>query len=262
MNARVQGIPLKKRYGQHFLRNQTVVDHMLEAVALTPTTSVLEIGCGDGFLTQSILKTNIARLWIFEIDTEWAHYVKNKFPDPRLTMHEQNILDIDAGMLEPHAPWTLLSNLPYQITFPILYLIQSQLHLFKEGVIMVQEEVAQKLLKKEGRDYGFTSLFFQHYFDWTMLDKVSPDSFMPPPKIYSRLLYFKPRVTRDTIPDETGFWKFVKMAFRQPRRTLRNNLMQTDVDLAKIPETVLQLRAQQMGKDELLKVWSLISAGT
>ena len=57
---------------------------MIDAVELTPTTSVFEIGCGDGFLTEAILKQHIARLWVFEIDPEWADYVKNKFPDPRL----------------------------------------------------------------------------------------------------------------------------------------------------------------------------------
>jgi 16S rRNA (adenine1518-N6/adenine1519-N6)-dimethyltransferase len=262
MAAVSQGIVLKKRYGQHFLRDQAVVDHMLEAVALTPTTSVFEIGCGDGFLTKSILQTSIARLWVFEIDPEWATYVKNHFPDKRMTMFEENILDADMSRLEPHKPWTLLSNLPYQVTFPILYLLQKNKALLKEGVIMVQEEVAQKLLKTQGRDYGFSSLFFQHHFEWKMLDKVPPGAFLPPPKVYSRLLYFKPRAMLDTIPQEEDFWKFVKIAFRQPRRTLRNNLVQSDVDVAKIPDATLALRAQQMSKEDILNVWKLINAGT
>ncbi len=262
MSALSNGIILKKKYGQHFLRNQEVVDHMLAEVELTPATSVFEIGCGDGFLTRSILKTPIARLWVFEIDDEWARYVRNQLPDKRLEIFEQNILETDLGMLAPHQPWTLLANLPYQITFPILYVLQRNVHLLKEGVIMVQEEVAEKLLKTEGRGYGFSTLFFEHYFTWKKLDKIAPTSFFPPPKVYSRLLYFKPKTKLDVINNEEGFWQFVKNAFRQPRRTLKNNLMQHNVALEKIPENILSLRAQQMTKQDLLKVWDLINANT
>jgi 16S rRNA (adenine1518-N6/adenine1519-N6)-dimethyltransferase len=258
-----QGIALKKRYGQHFLRNQEVVDHMIEAVGLNADSSVMEIGCGDGFLTQAILKEKIARLWVFEIDPEWARHVTDKFTDDvRLSVFEENVLDLDMQRLEPHAPWTLLANLPYQITFPILHLIQKNIHLFKEGVVMVQEEVAQKIMKTGGRNYGYTSLFFQHYFELKMLDKISPDSFYPPPKVYSRLLYFKPRDKRETIPNEAAFWKFIKSAFRQPRRTLRNNLVQVHADITKIPDDILKLRGQQLTKDDLLKLWSVINEDT
>ncbi len=259
MAAYSNDIALKKKYGQHFLRDQTIVDHMIAEVELTPTTSVFEIGCGDGFLTKSILKTPIARLWVFEIDEEWATYVRKLLPDKRLELFQDNVLDVDMSKLEPHKPWTLLANLPYQITFPILYLLQKNAHLLKEGVIMVQEEVAQKLLKTEGRGYGFSTLYFQHYFSWKKLDKIPPTAFLPPPKVYSRLLYFKPREKLDVIPNEEGFWKFVKTAFRQPRRTLRNNLMQTEIDLDKIPEGILNLRAQQMTKEDLLNVWELVN---
>ena len=71
-HASAHGIQLKKGYGQHFLRDQSVVDKMIAQVTLTPETSVFEIGCGDGFLTKSILQTPIRRLWVFEIDPEWA----------------------------------------------------------------------------------------------------------------------------------------------------------------------------------------------
>jgi len=253
-----QGIQLKKRYGQHFLRDQKIVDHMLEAVELDDQSSVFEIGCGDGFLTQSILKYPLARLWVFEIDEEWASYVKNLLHDQRLTIYTDDILDVDFSRFEPDKPWTLLSNLPYQITFPILFKLKEHASLLKEGVIMIQEEVAQKLLKQSGRGYGFNSLFFQHYFELKKLDKIPPTAFYPPPKIFSRLIYFKPRKEIIPIPDETGFWQFIKIAFRQPRRTLRNNLAQTHFDIRKLSEDILGLRAGEMTKEELLRLWDVL----
>lgn len=249
------GIALKKKFGQHFLRAQVYVDHMLEAVELTDESSIFEIGCGDGFLTSSIQKKPHARLWVFEIDPSWAQYVEYTFPDPRMTMFQDNILDVDFSRFEPYKPWTLLSNLPYQITFPIIHMLKEQRHLLKEGVIMVQEEVAQKIVKKHGRGYGFPSLYFQHYFEWRILDKVPPSAFYPPPKVESRLLYFKPKAVLQEIPNEEGFWQFIKRCFSQPRRTLKNNLQGFHYDLSAVPPEVLALRAQQMSMEDLLEVW-------
>lgn len=253
-----QGIEIKKKYGQHFLREQSIADHMLDAVTLDQTTSVIEIGCGDGFLTKTILRAPITRLWVFEIDAEWVAYIKKTIHDERLTVFEQNILDIDSAVLQPHKPWTFLSNIPYQITFPILHLIHKNKELFAEGVVMVQEEVAQKILKTHGRGYGFISLFFQYYFEWKPLDKISPSAFFPPPKIYSRLLYFKPKKQVEPIKNEEDFWKFVKACFAQPRRTLKNNLQQSIYDITAVPVDTLSLRAQQLGIRDLLTLWDQI----
>lgn len=257
--AQSHGIALKKQYGQHFLRDQKVVEHILENVTLSTDSSVFEIGCGDGFLTREIVKHPFARFWIFEIDPQWAGFVRNSIKDKRLTVFEDNILDVDFKRFEPNKPWTLLSNLPYQITFPILHLLQKNRELLKEGVVMMQEEVAQKIMKTSGRGYGFPSLFFQHYFEWKMLQKVPPGAFLPPPKVYSRLLYFKPKKDIIQIPDEPKFWEFIKRCFAQPRRTLRNNLSSTHYDMSKIPEETLKLRAQQMSMDDFLKLWKLLN---
>lgn len=252
------GVPLQKRYGQHFLRNQQVVDHMLDAVALDNSSSVFEIGCGDGFLTRGILRMPIARLWIYEIDERWVAHIRKTINDQRVMLNHANFLDIDFTTLQPHAPWTILANLPYQVTFPILYKLQANRHLLKEGVVMVQEEVAQKIVKTHGRDYGFVSLFFQHYFEWRLLDKVAPSSFLPPPKVFSRLIYLKPRENIIPIPEEERFWQFVKFCFKQPRRTLRNNLRTTQYADAKIPDSVFELRAQQLSMSDLLTLWKQI----
>lgn len=254
--AIAHGIRLKKQYGQNFLRDRSVVDHMIDNVTLTPQTSIFEIGCGDGFLTTAILEQKCARLWVFEIDAEWAAHVRDKFAaDHRLTVFEENFLDIDFARLEPYKPWTVLANLPYQVTFPILYTFQKNRALIREGVVMVQEEVAQKIVKTSGRGYGYPSLFLQYYFDLKLLRKIPPTAFYPAPKIHSRLVYFKPRHEVAPIPDEPEFWKFIKICFRQPRRTLRNNLEQSHYDLTKISAETLALRAQQMAMPDFLALW-------
>jgi 16S rRNA (adenine1518-N6/adenine1519-N6)-dimethyltransferase len=249
----------KKSLGQHFLRKQSVADHMIEKVVISPDTSVLEIGCGDGFLTRSILgQTPCKKLLVYEIDPEWAGFVQKNVDDERLEVRLENILDVDLVMLEPEKPWVLLANLPYQITFPILFLLQENRELFEEGVVMVQEEVAQKLVAKRGKPYSATSIFLQYNFEFELMEKVEPEAFSPPPKVFSRLVYFKPRQDQKEIPQERAFWKFLKLCFRFPRQTLKNNLKSTHFDISKISPETLSLRAQQLSFNQFLELWDKI----
>jgi 16S rRNA (adenine1518-N6/adenine1519-N6)-dimethyltransferase len=257
--TQAHGIRIKKKFGQHFLRDQSIVEHMLAHVQLDKSSSVFEIGCGDGFLTQEIVRHSLARFWIFEIDPQWASFVKNAVPDKRITIFEENILDVDFDRFKAYEPWTLLANLPYQISFPLLHLFVKHKEIFKEGVIMLQEEVAQKIVKTSGRGYGFPSLFFQYHFEWKLLQKIPPTAFLPPPNVFSRLLYFKPRAKVVPIAQEEEFWNFIKRCFAQPRRTLKNNLAQAHYKSDTLPEKVLLLRAQQMNMEDFLQVWQIIN---
>ncbi len=256
-HGKAHDIFLKKQYGQHFLREQRIVDHMVDAVALKDV-SVFEVGPGDGFLTKTILAQSIARLWSFEIDADWVGYLKEHIKDDRFTVYHENFLDIDVTKLESHQPWVVLANLPYQVTFPILNLLHRSRGLLQEGVLMMQEEVAQKLVKTKGKGYGYQSLFFQYYFDLKLMDKISPGAFYPPPKVYSRLVYFRPKLNVKEIPQEEAFWKFIKICFKQPRRTLRNNLSQSHYDLASFSDDLLSKRAQELTIQELLEVWDFV----
>ncbi|HSW76161.1 MAG TPA: 16S rRNA (adenine(1518)-N(6)/adenine(1519)-N(6))-dimethyltransferase RsmA [Candidatus Saccharimonadales bacterium] len=258
---RRQGIELKKKYGQHFLKDRTYVDRMIDAVHLDSTISVMEIGCGEGILTGAILQGPCKQLKVFEIDGQWAQHVQKKYgSDCRLHVIENNILDVSWQMLQPDEPWVLLANLPYQITFPILYLLQKNRTMFQEGVVMVQEEVAQKIVQTSGRGHGYSSLYFQRYFDLKLMDKIPPDAFYPAPNVYSRLLHFKPKNEVQEITREEEFWKFIKLCFVQPRRTLRNNLAQSHFDIKKLDESILQKRAEQLCMQDFLHMWYLLIA--
>ncbi|MBP6870055.1 ribosomal RNA small subunit methyltransferase A [Candidatus Babeliales bacterium] len=251
-----QGITLKKHFGQHFLCDSFFVDQVIAKIKFTPQTHVFEIGCGEGMLTKAIAAQELAKLQVFEIDPEWAGLVKkNLKDDPRVTVSLSNILDQNLNEMFAGQKWTLLANLPYNITFPILHLLQKSSGVVAEGVIMIQEEVAQKILQKSGRGYGYPSLFFQHYFSWQLMDKVPPTAFFPPPKVFSRLLYFKPIETPEYIEDEPGFWKFIRACFMQPRRTLKNNLQQSKYGIEPFTPELLQKRAQELSMQDFLHIW-------
>lgn len=254
-NPSIEGIELKKKFGQHFLHDQSVVDTILNQVTFDENSSIFEIGCGDGFLTKSILQQKFARYWIFEIDPEWAKLVENKYHDERMTMFTTDILQVDFQIFDQFKPWTLLSNLPYQVTFPILYKLTKNYSMLKEAIVMVQEEVAEKIVKSSGRGYGFNSLYLQYFFEWKMLIRIEPKSFYPSPKINSRLLYFKPKQNLVYIPNESEFWAFIKHCFSQPRRNLKNNLKSFHYDLGRLTEETLNLRAQQIDMTGFLEIW-------
>jgi 16S rRNA (adenine1518-N6/adenine1519-N6)-dimethyltransferase len=259
----LEGLPprKKKALGQHFLRKSSVVDHMIDTVTIAPDVSVVEIGCGDGFLTSAILRqTNCKNLIVYEIDPEWVEFVQNKIKDNRLVIKNENILDVDfQPELVAKKPLVLLANLPYQITFPILFKIQKNKELFQEGVVMAQEEVAQKIVATHGKKYSPTSMFLQRHFEWRLIEKVEPEAFVPPPKVFSRTIYFKPKFDLPEIPQETAFWKFLKLCFISPRQTLKNNLRTTEYYSNKVfsPE-LLALRAQQISFEEFVDLWKQI----
>ena len=246
----------KKHFGQHFLRKHSVVNNMIKRVFVDSETSVVEIGCGDGFLSRAILdQTKCKKFLIYEIDPEWSNYVSEKIDDKRMDVRNTNFLDVDLSVLESEKPWVLLANLPYQVTFPIMFTLLRNRNLFREGVIMVQEEVAQKIVATSGRSYGVTSILLQRSFDFELMEKVEPGAFIPPPKIFSRLIYFKPKETVVAIENEEKFWIFLKICFRSPRQMVRNNLKSSNYDLEKIPSELKNLRAQQISFEELLELW-------
>lgn len=258
-----KGKYLKRKFGQHFLRDTRFIHHMFKRVGLLESAgaveiNIFEIGGGAGVLTRSILAQPVTRLWVFEIDPDWATELK-KITDARLTVFAQDFLHTDFTIFEQHKPWILLANLPYQITFPVLYLLQRYRSLLRDGVIMIQEEVAQKIVKTHGRGYGIHSLFLQYYFDWQLLDKVPPEAFYPPPQIFSRLVYFKPKQQVPVIENEEHFWHFVRACFAQPRRTLRNNLLAAQYDVQLFDQAILGMRAQQLVLSDFLQLWERIT---
>jgi 16S rRNA (adenine1518-N6/adenine1519-N6)-dimethyltransferase len=218
---------------------------------------VVEIGCGDGFLTSAILmQTKCKNLFVYEIDPDWITYVQNKIRDKRLNIKNQDVLKSDFLVdLVPHKPLVLLANLPYQITFPILFKIQQHKDLFEEGVVMMQEEVAQKIVATRGKKFSTTTMFLQRHFEWKLLDKVAPGSFIPAPKVFSRTVYFKPKFDLPEIPQESEFWDFLKLCFRSPRQTLKNNLKSTKYFSNEELTEILALRAQQLSFDDFVELW-------
>ena len=219
----------RKRFGQHFLVNEHIADRIVESAAIGPDDTVLEIGPGKGILTARIL--GLARnLFAVEIDRDLAATLRKRFEGARgFHLVEADILtlDLDALLENVSTPIKVVSNIPYNISSPIIeYLIRNR-GLVSGAVLMVQKEVARRLLSDAGsKDYGLTTLNLSLCANGKKVMDVRPGSFYPPPGVMSSVisLVFSEKY-HYPLEDEAVFRTITGVAFRQRRKMIRNTLI-------------------------------------
>ena len=242
-------MPRRPPLGQHFLHDESVLARIAASLRLAPGERVVEIGPGEGVLTRHLLAAS-ARVTAIELDTRLAEKLRVAFQDnPNFDLIESDVLAVDLGALLGEEPAAIAGNLPYYITSPI---VRRTLDLgggVTRAVFLVQKEVAERICAGPGsRDYGYLSALCRLRSEPEYLFRVRPGSFKPPPKVESAVVRLTPRTGP---PPEDRFIQFLEAAFRQPRKTLRNNLgaLYSRELLDRAPEVAK--RAQQMSVDEL-----------
>lgn len=227
----------KKRFGQHFLHDRAVIDKIITAAQLDVETRVVEIGPGLGVLTDEMLPRS-ANVQVMEIDRDLIERLDAR-QDRRLTVHAGDVLKLPWREFLNQPPYTLVANLPYNISSQIVFRLIEHRDLFQRVVLMFQREVGERLVASPGgKDYGILSVLCQLWFDMKTVTLVKPGAFNPPPKVDSIVLSFEPlSQPRVSLVDEALFKKVVKGAFTQRRKTLRNSLQAsgfavTEIDFA------------------------------
>ncbi|MGW8313038.1 MAG: 16S rRNA (adenine(1518)-N(6)/adenine(1519)-N(6))-dimethyltransferase RsmA [Desulfuromonadales bacterium] len=215
----------RKRFGQNFLRDQHVLDRIMTAADLQPEDRILEIGPGPGALTERLLSTGLPVLAV-EIDRDLGTALQQRTAE-NLDIRIGDALRLDWSQLLHSPPYTLVANLPYNVSSQILFKILDHRWVFRRLVLMFQKEVGDRLLARENtRDYGILSVLMQTWFRIERVVKVPPHAFFPPPKVDSVVLRFDPLTEpRVLLHDEALYRKLVKSAFAQRRKTLRNSLL-------------------------------------
>ena len=211
----------KKRFSQNFLRDGSVVADIVEAGNFSVTDTVIEIGPGYGALTNDVLK-KIPTLIAIEVDRDAVQYLRSKFSEDRLTVIEAYCLDIDLSVLG--SSLRLLGNLPYHISTPILFHVDAGINSIKDAMFMLQREVVDRLVASPGSSsYGKLSITMQLNWEIEKLFDISPEAFHPKPKVWSSILYLRPRAIAYDV-DLLTFRRIVFGAFSKRRKTLRNAL--------------------------------------
>lgn len=215
----------KKRYGQNFLIDNNIIKKITDEVSSSSSDLIIEIGPGKGALTKELKKKD-SYIIAYEIDTDLAktleklenEKVKVIFKDILTTNIKEDINNINYSDLY------IVGNLPYYITTPIIEHIIKQNLVFKKFTIMVQKEVADRFMAKpKSKDYGYITLVLKYFFDTFKVCDVSKYSFNPVPKVESAVISFIPRVNKEKI-DVDKYFDFLKIIFRQKRKTLKNNV--------------------------------------
>lgn len=230
-----------KRLGQHFLIDQNIVRKIVAAAELTPEETVLEIGPGRGILTDALSRAT-GRVVAIEIDPELYRLLQVRQAEWR------NVELIHADALthpfETLATDVVVANLPYYISTPLLFKFLEHRRRFSRLVLMLQNEVADRLVAKAGSsDYGVLSVITQYAAQVKKAFRVSANCFRPRPEVGSAVVVLRPR-SHTLLPpqQEPGFAAVVRAAFAHRRKTLVNSLRDQGYDAALVSEAVAAMR--------------------
>ena len=211
---------IKKSLGQHFLRDEIVIQKIIEALKEDKFTNLLEVGPGGGALTKHMVQLPGINFKAVELDDEKTEYLIKTYPILKDNIIANSFLDID----EPFdSSFTVVGNFPYNISTQILFKVLDRKDKVPVVIGMFQKEVAQRAASKEGsKVYGVLSVLIQAFYDVEYLFDVSNQSFNPPPKVQSGVIRLRRKTSSLNVKSERAFKVLVKTAFNQRRKTLRN----------------------------------------
>lgn len=247
--------PRRKRLGQVFLRDPAVIDNILASAHIQPNDTVLEIGPGQGALTGALAR-QAGRLYALEIDARYAETLRQRFaPAAHVSILHADARVYDYGQLP--SPLLVVANLPYSVGMVILRRLFTFRRMLSRLCIMLQREVAARLLAPPNTSaYGAVSVFFQYYATLQHCLDVPRQAFTPVPAVDSTVLTLQPL---QSLPwpsqNEPFLFHVVQCAFAHRRKTLRANLLAASSPRLTRPQllelfTALQLpdhvRAQEL----------------
>ena len=239
--------PFRKRWGQNFLVDRNLLEKIVRTIDPKKPDSILEIGPGEGALTELIFP-KVKEMVAIEIDPMLIEHLKNRESLKGLNIVHGDVLLQDIEKLPVKNLVRVIGNIPYNITSPIIFWLIEQLHFWDDAFIMMQKEVAERLSAVVGtKAYGRFTVVTGAYLNMEYCFTIPPDVFIPKPKVDSAIIRFTKK-ENPLISDEKymRFNKLVSTAFSQRRKMLRNTLkgweidpdLQEQINFTRRPETL------------------------
>ncbi|MBX7151546.1 16S rRNA (adenine(1518)-N(6)/adenine(1519)-N(6))-dimethyltransferase RsmA [bacterium] len=234
----------KKRLSQNFLIDKNIVKKIVTSSGIHAGDTVVEIGCGQGALTEMLIE-KASRLYGIEYDTQLIPTLNEKFGSKEtFRLIQDNVLEFDWDRID--APnFKVIGNLPYHITSPIIFKIIDKRDHIETFTMMIQKEVAQRIVAApSSKVYGILSVFCQFHADCKKLFDVPPTAFFPRPKVYSSIVQMKFRPFVVEVSNYEIFRTVVRQSFNQRRKMMRNSLAELiqnkaiHFDFERRPETL------------------------
>jgi len=248
----------KKYLGQHFLKDLNIAQKIVNSLDADSVDHVIEIGPGTGVLTQYLLLREFT-LHVIEIDEESTDYLKKHFPDLEGRILNENFLKLNLSeMFKGNI--AVIGNFPYNISTQILFKVLDFRYMIPEVCGMFQKEVAERISSGPGsKIYGILSVLIQAFYDVDYLFTVSEHVFNPPPKVKSAVIKLKRKDDFKLNCNEDMFFRIVKTAFNQRRKTLRNSL-KSIVDTGNMPDEIFSKRPEQLSNSDFIFLTKLIES--
>lgn len=257
------GISAKKKFGQNFLIEPTIINKIL--ATLDENDVVIEIGAGLGALTQNMAK-KVKRVIAYEIDTDLYEILKTELEDfTNLEIINQDFLkvDIEALLKQLSQKVVFVSNLPYYITSELLEILFKNSQYISKIVAMMQKEVADRFTKNDrGKDFSPLQIMGEYYSDISLLTKVNRNNYLPAPKVDSAVLTFTIKNQNENIDDKL-LYEIVEAAFSQRRKMVLSNLKKNGYAISKEDFAGINInedcRVEQLSLTDYIKIYEVIA---
>ncbi|MDD2445390.1 MAG: 16S rRNA (adenine(1518)-N(6)/adenine(1519)-N(6))-dimethyltransferase RsmA [Clostridia bacterium] len=250
-------IKFNKKFGQNFISDTNLLNAIVSDSGIGENDEVLEIGAGAGTLTQAISK-KAKNVVAYEIDKKLTEILQEKFSSVK------NVKIIMADILKKHmqeietdfsGSFHIIANLPYYITTPLIFKFLEQTNKVETLTIMVQKEVAEKIVARPNEDnYGLLSAMISYYCNAKITRIVKKTMFRPRPKVDSAILRLERKP--DIIYDE-NFTRFIKGCFAMKRKTLINNLINIKYNKLEVEKAFNKLNISLLVRAEVLDILQL-----
>lgn len=252
----------KKRFGQNFLTDQSVINSLVEAISPKADDLMVEIGPGLGALTKPLLK-RLNLLHVVEVDRDIISWMQNEYAKSAIQIHNADALKFSFSSLGEHLRVT--GNLPYNISTPILFHLLDNISHITDMHFMLQKEVVERMVAAPSTPaYGRLSVMLQYRLQMEYLFTVPPEAFDPAPKVESAFVRCVPHaVLPHVAKDEKLFSQVVLAAFGQRRKTLRNTLKNILNDAGfEVLQIDSQLRAENLHVSDFVKITDYLTDTT
>jgi 16S rRNA (adenine1518-N6/adenine1519-N6)-dimethyltransferase len=252
----------RKRFGQNFLHDHTIIYSILSSIQAKPDEHWVEIGPGQGALTGPLLKQGL-RLDVVELDRDLVLLLKQKYGQyNKLQIHSADALAFDfSALVKANEKLRIIGNLPYNISTPLMFHLLDNACYIEDMHFMLQKEVVDRICATPGsKKYGRLSVMMQYYCATELLFDVPPESFDPVPKVMSAIVRLVPHQQPPVeVDDMVKFNKVVTQAFSQRRKTLRNSLKKLIDENAIIALNIdPTLRAEALSLNDFAKLSNLL----
>ena len=255
--------PLKK-FGQNYLTDNNILNKIVKEISPSLDDNLIEIGPGLGALTGRLISFT-PNMTAIEIDTRVVEDLALKFPELRLIHSDFLKINLKDLFQNKNKKLRIVGNIPYNLTSPILFKMINASELIYDSILMVQLEVAKRMIAKKGvKDYGILAVLIQHFAEVNLCFKVSANVFYPKPKVDSAVIHLNFKEEFIDKNKKEIFIQIVKAAFGNRRKTLKNSLANSifaEIDLP-AGEFDMSRRAEELTIDDFVHLAKLIGERT